>query len=368
MLLKGIRCLLLIVISLTLSGCLGIYEMKHQSFITAIGIDRTDEDKIKVAVMELSSKGSTANGESEVEKIMGNVTARVVSSTCEFFPHCIEKLKDQLTGRFIMDKVEFLILNEKIVAEGIERYIHYLLQLGQLEQTVNIFSTEQSIDQFLSNESGAMISELIKSIEFHPALYPNTLWQLAPLLYSDLESGAISTLSIIKKQPDIGNIPPQSEINVTGLDLLKKDKLGLHLTEEEAKTATLFFKKDLQTTTFMFAKERYAFRIRKHKIDVSVSEKEADARIYLEGWVLHEEKEETQNPELLQSIEETIAHEMKQKLDDILQRSQQEGVDLLGIGERLRQKNHDVSNWSEKIREFPITIHVDIEILAGYGI
>lgn len=362
-------CLFIVVFSsFFLTGCLGIYEMKHQSFITAMGIDRTDDDKIKVAVMELSSKGNSSDGGAEVEKIMGNVTARVISSTCTFFPHCIEKLKDQLTGRFIMDKVEFLILNEKIVAEGIERYIHYLLQLGQLEQTVNIFSTEQTIDRFLSNESGEMISDLIKSIEFHPALYPNTLWQLAPRLYTDLHSGAISTISIIKKQADLGNIPPQSEINVTGIDLLIKDKLALHLSEEEAMVATLFFKRNLQTTTFMFEEERYAFRIRHHKIDVDTTSKGADVTISLEGWVLHEEKEETQNPDVLQSIEETIAKEMKGKLDDVLTKSKKAGVDLLGIGEKLRQKNEDVTNWGEKIREFPVEIDVKIDILAGYGI
>jgi hypothetical protein len=54
-------------------------------------------------------------------------------------------------------------------------------------------------------------------------------------------------------------------------------------------------------------------------------------------------------------------------LRNIIDRTQEQGIDFLGVGEKFRQQNWTATEWEKKLKTLKFAIHVDIQILSGIG-
>lgn len=67
----------------------------------------------------------------------------------------------------------------------------------------------------------------------------------------------------------------------------------------------------------------------------------------------------------VKQLEKSGAEYLTEKIIEILKKNTKEGIDVIGIGEKFRQRGWDTSNWQQRIQELPIDIQVDLHILDG---
>lgn len=344
-----------------LTSCTGKFGMKHQSFVTAMGIEIQDEAVIEVSILDLPSepKQSSSNEGEENEDMM---RSRILSEQCEVFSACMERLRSNLSGRFIMDKIEYIVFHETVLQLGLVDMMEYLFHIGNVEQTVKLFSTTQPIHTFLTNEGGITLTGVMDGMQFNPSLIPVEMWEFAPLLYTNLQHGMFSSLSIVEDDSDEGL---EETLHVEGIDFLHKDKVVMKLPLQDVEWVHLFFKQKKYDLMYILENDKLAYRIRRHRVQFKVTEERVDIHIYIKGWLMTNNKDILDNNERLES---NISKQMEQKLQQIIDETKLAGVDFIGIGEKFRTKNYPTQNWHDKIKKLPIHVHVNTKVLSGYGV
>lgn len=340
--------------SIVLPGCMDNYEMKHQSFIAAIGLDRTEDNHIKVSLLELLFDTNQQEDSGQSGQGDQSNNAKVISATCTFFPECMNRLQNQLSGRLNLNQTQYILFGKKILESGVKSYIDYFYHIAQMEQTVKVFATDQNMDEFLQNDKGKLLNRLIGGIEFHPFVFNVEMWEFAPKIYTQLRSAVVSSLVIR------GN-----SLNSNEIYLLKESKLGMKLPVDDALLVHLLIEDKANDITLTFQEQNIAYQIRKYSVNMQVTPQSVDLYVRINGWILNNHNEKVQGS--LNDLEGTISKEISNRMRLIMDKAQSKGVDFLGIGERFRQKNWDSSKWKERLKELNINIHVDAKVLSGKG-
>lgn len=350
--------LLLVAVLLLLSGCVGVYEIKHQSFITAMAIQlEEEENRIKVSVLELVTEPLDTVSENS-EQSTGNVRSRIITVTCKQFPDCMERIRASLSTRFVLDKMKFIIFHETILEHGIKEIMEYFFQIGIVELTAVLFSTTQDGEEFLQNEGGTTLTRVISGRQFHPDLFPVNIWEFAPWIYSDLKSNVLTSLSVIKQEDE----QMEEMLQIEGLNFLRKDKLAFSLPQEDKRWIHLFFNKNKRDLTYLLKDESLVFKVRKQWIKMDVTKKRVKLNVKVVGWLLVDEED----PDI-DTLEREVEKEMEEKLQRIIDETKANGVDIVGIGEKFRVKNWDTKDWDEKLKQLDIVVEVDAQVLSGFG-
>lgn len=348
---------IIIAVLMFVAGCDNIYEMKHQSYITAMGIDLIEDNKIHVSLLKLSIGPSTHQESNGNDQQNQPINIKVIDASCTIFPNCFDQLRSELSGRLTLDKVRYILLGKGLLESGVKPYFDYFSHIGQLEQTVKLFSTDQKITDFLHNDNGEIMNRLIGSIQSHPHIFDVEMWQFSPKIYSELHSPIISMLSIKEK-----------EIQSNNIHLLKGDSFGINLSSEEAKLLHLLVGNKVRELTFMLLDDNIAFNVRKYSVNMKISPKIVDVHVYTKGWGFIEDTKDNQAPHFNNfNLEKNIAKEIKNELQSIINHTQSKGIDFLGIGEKFRQKNWDTSNWDAQLKELDIRVHTKVKLMSGYG-
>src|SRR5690606_31970339 len=105
--------------------------------------------------------------------------------------------------------------------------------------------TDQQITDFLKNDRGTIVSQLIGSIQFHSSVFNVEMWQFAPKLYTKHKSAVLSEIAI-----------QNDELQANGIYLLKEDKLAMHLSADEGKLIHLLIKDKVRDLNIMLQKEQ----------------------------------------------------------------------------------------------------------------
>lgn len=351
---------MLTIVVFLISGCVGVYEIKHQSFITAMAIQLEEDQTLKVSVLELLTEPLDINAE-ESDEASGNLRNRIITVTCKQFPNCMEQIREKLSTRFVLDKMKFIVFHESILEAGVENILDYFFQVGIVELTAFLFSTTQDIEQFLANEGGSTLTRVISGRQFHPDIFPVTIWEFSPWLDSHLKSNLLTSLSVQKEEDEQLD---QEILQMEGLHFLQKDKLAYSLPASDQRWIHLFFNKNKLDLTYLLNEDHLVFKVRKQRIKVEVTKEMVDVNISVVGWVLIDQDDIDAK---VQTLENLVEKEMEAKLQKIIDETKANGVDVLGIGEKFRVKNWETKNWNEKIKEIDIRVNVDAQILSGFG-
>lgn len=337
-----------------LAGCTDIHEMKYQSFITAIGLDRTDEHDIKVSILKLlfdqQSQGLSASDESSRQNQAS--ISKVVSVGCSYFPDCMERIRHQLSGRMTLDQVHYVLFGEKLLQSGVKPYIDYFYHIGEMEQTVKFFGTDQDVEAFMKKDEGMLVHRLIGGLQVHPSVFDVEMWEFAPKINTALSSAYLSLMKI-----------DDDQLFADGLYLMKEDKLGMKLSLEDAFLLQFINGERVDELTFVFPDEQLAFQVHNYRMKLRVTPRTADVYVRATGWVIG--GREYQSRTVLDGQDEFLAGKIEDRLEQVLATAHAKGIDYLGIGEKFRQKNWDTSDWQSQLENLNVNVHADIIILSG---
>jgi len=340
--------------SIVLPGCTDVYEMKHQSFIAAIGLDRTEDNFIKASLLELLFENDQQGNNGQSGQGDHFHDTKLISATCTFFPDCMNHLQKQLTGKMNLNQTQYILFGKKLLESGVQPYIEYFYHIAQMEPTVKVFATEQDLDEFLRNDKGMLLNRLIGGIESHPFVFDVEMWEFAPNVYTQLKSAVISSMVI-----------RDNTLHSNGIFLLKESKLGMKLPADEALLLHLLIEDKANEVTLTFQEQKIAYQVRKYRVNKQVTPQSVDLFVRTNGWILSSRDENTWHS--LNELEGNISKEISNRLRLIMEKTQAKGVDFLGIGERFRQKNWDTSKWTDRYKKLDINIHVNAKVLSGKG-
>jgi hypothetical protein len=223
-----------------LSGCTDVNEMRHQSFITAIGLERLDDNHIELAIQELPFDRPQQDGDEEGSQGGKSGNTKVIVASCAFFPECINLLHSKLSGRLTFNKVEYILLGEKLLKSGVAPYIDYFYQMAEMDETVRMFATNQDVREFLKNDKGMFLHRFIEGVNFRPNYIDVKMWEFSPKIYTTLHSAVLSSIAI--RNDELSN----------GIFMLHEDRLRVRLSAEDELLVQMLLKKKINEITLTF--------------------------------------------------------------------------------------------------------------------
>ncbi|QGQ99851.1 Ger(x)C family spore germination protein [Paenibacillus psychroresistens] len=360
----GISCCLLIWTTVVCTSCMDIIELRSEAFLIGMGIDTGDSaDELQVSVIEVllspsqSSEGAeAAGGTMSKGKSGGGGQYRVITSNGDSMADCLRDIRLKLQKKLVLSKISYIVFSEAAARKGIKKEIDFLARASDFDQTAHLFVSEGKAADLLQKDQGKLLDFTTKGYSFLPAYLASEFWRVGVrMLNNGLESAALNRININ------GDI-----LIFEGESYLLQDKLAYSLSTRDSKFTNILLNKKsgglyisaydpAQTTLEISHLARKTKYERKH---VQLSYK-------LRAWVIESGvRKEIQNKA---EIEQAAAKRIQKKLQQLLQETKELGIDMLGIGEKFRQRNWNTTDWHEQIKKLDIGVEVKVEILSGSG-
>mgnify|MGYP002623479708 CR=1 FL=1 len=224
-----------------------------------------------------------------------------------------------------LDQVHYVLFGEDLLRSGVKPYVDYFYHLGEMEQTVNFFATNQDVEAFMQADGGRLVNRLIGGLQVHPSVFDVEMWEFSPKIHTSLASAFLSMMMI-----------ENGKLYANGIYLLKEDKLGMKLPMDDAFMLKLINKKRSDELTFVFPGEEIAFQVHRYGWKLRVKPQSADVYVHAAGWVIGGRNKG--NRTVLSGQDQLIARKIEDNLERILRKAHAQGIDYLGIGEKFRQK------------------------------
>ncbi|MEX1030939.1 MAG: Ger(x)C family spore germination C-terminal domain-containing protein [Paenibacillaceae bacterium] len=334
---------------LMLTGCWDIQEIKDQSFIIGVGVDKVG-DEIEVSLLEVLTSASPL-GEEE-KTVSGFANTRVISTKGPTMNYCIEVLRSEMNKRVNASKIRFVVFSEELLKAGIIEHMDYLLRHYEIDKVTYVIATRPSAKELLTKEKGTLFP-FLNVEKYSPLLHTIKLWELIPQLYT-IQEGAV--LPLIRMDKD--------RIKIIGASLLQLDKQQFVVDKDKVRWINILHEKNIRRMRIMF-KDKLAFEIRKVRFKLHVEQGKVVVKLKMNGWII-----QSKIPNTLQKskqLEGQLSEFMNNEIEEVLNESKNQGVDLLSIGEKFRQKEWDTSDWDNKLKELNFEVESEIKILSGFG-
>lgn len=345
-----IICCECVLLTLLLSGCWDVQELKDSAFIIGMGIDVHDKG-IELSLLEVMTD-PLAEGEGQGSTVSGNANTRVVSASGPTIAHCIEILRGEMEKRISLSKIRFIAFNEDVLKKGIRHHMNFVIRHNEVDKVSYVVATKQSARELLKGEKG-MLYPFLKIERQSPLLHTVKTWEMVPQLLTEREGTIMPLIQL-----------GEDKIENLGASLLSLEKQVLTVNPEMVRSINILRDRNVKKTKWIIGDE-LAFEFRRVRTKWHVERNRVVIRVKLNGWII---QSKTLDP-LKKRVnwEHRLAMVIAKDLKKVLQLTQEHGVDILGVGEKFRQKNWDTSNWSERFKELTFDIEVDVKILSGYG-
>ncbi|MCM3706445.1 MULTISPECIES: Ger(x)C family spore germination protein [Cytobacillus] len=146
---KILLIMMIIGLLLGLTGCWGRKDIQGQVYVTAVGIDYT-EDEFTVYLQALNFGNIAKQEGASSIKAVPNTIAKAKGKTIQ---SAISKVERKSAYPLFFGHVETIILSENALKEQLKSVIEYIGQDHFLRYNSNFFGTKQSMKDILNSES-----------------------------------------------------------------------------------------------------------------------------------------------------------------------------------------------------------------------
>lgn len=365
------------------SGCWNYREIDETSFPVALGLDRGKGNQITLSVQlplpAVAGGGQGGGGNGGQQAGMKN--SEVVSVEAPTISDGLDLINSFVEKPVVLKHVKAIIFSEELAREGMNNWLEYFVRNLQLRRVTTLVITngvsaksllEKSQPILLQNP--AKIWELYIAVQGKTAIIPvSTLLSFYNAMRSPGES-PVAMLAGITTGPGggkgdqkdsgdketgflAGQIPREGggKLEVMGSAVFKGDKLVGKLTGSETKLAHILrgeFKETAYSIRDPGAEDhRVSLRLiqeRKPEVKVNMREGRAEisAKVFLNLEIMAVESGISyENPRLTPVLEQAIARELEEKLQQLVYRTQVDfGTDIFHFAQHAR---HLVATWGE---------------------
>lgn len=356
---------LLVFTMITCTGCMDIIELRSEAFLIGIGIDTTNsEQEIQVSVVEVllsaaqgnSSDGVAGGGKGAAGSKTNNGQYRIISSRGLSIADCLRDIRMKLQKKLILSKVSYVVFSEAAARKGIKKEFDFFVRVSDFDQTAHLFISQGKAEDLLKKDQGRLLDFTTKGYSFLPVYIASEFWKVGVKMQNKgLESATINRI-------DINN----DILSFEGESYMLEDKLAYNVEKKYSKfvnillnvanTGVLINVLDPAETTLEISHvDRKTSYLRDCiKLDYKIR-----------AWVI--ESGEHRQKQDRSAIEQAAAQRIKERVGSLLKDTSELGIDMLGIGEKFRQRDWNTADWQQQIKKLKTEINVKVEILSGSG-
>lgn len=398
---RGSTLLLLIVISLSLTGCWSSHEINELAIINVMGVDRNNAGDFEVSILTLRpdtlyARGGTAGGGGGG---IANSPFLVTTTTGKSLYDAMQKFSSVLAKRMYWAHMQVVVFGEDVAREGIEPVMDMLKRHDEFRPNVRVLFTKGNAKDILmlqpklENTLGSEIYKIIEYGRFNSTPIVSDVAEFMNDLSSDtkdVSTGEISIASnegikvesltqeqkqMMKQRKKDQQDPPG--LSIRGLAVFKEGRLIGWLNHEEARGVSWLRGREQDGVVVLACPGKNKGTI---SIEITESESQLTPRIVegipdmkvhisVNGTVreitcpdVHLESDQ------IERINRQLEQSIKQEITPVLNKVQKNWQsDIFGFGEAIYHtypKNWEVlaPHWRDRwLRE----MNVNVEIIAN---
>ncbi|UED82466.1 Ger(x)C family spore germination protein [Lysinibacillus sp. CD3-6] len=373
--------LLLLILTLLLSGCWSKRELNELAIVVALGIDKIDDEyEISIQVVdpsEISSK-QPSSGRSPV------VTYHAKGKSVF---EAIRRMTTLTPRKPYFSHLQIVVIGQKLAEEGLNEPLDFIARDHEFRNDFDVVmsyqTTAKEVLNVLTPIEKMPANKLLNSIKVSEKSWGSTLTvntdELLNTLSSKEKSAVLSAVEI-EGDPKLGidqtnveRIKTPVILKYSGIAVFKEDKL-LGLLSEEESIYFNFLNNKIESTVVVLAcpdKGDLTTEITQSKAKIKGIFEKGTPKISIKINVTQNIGEVncainlTQNKtiEYIDKLTEDQIKEQTEKTLNIIQKSYK--LDILGFGEALRRENP--KKWKEMQKEWStiypeITVDIDVTV------
>lgn len=372
---KHFKIFIIILMSLTLSGCWDKVEINDRAFITAIGMDineQAESEREKSRIQQRYLITYVFPNFQSIGKNSGDEEEFKISEVGRNLAETSQEITTRTNLSIFLGHLKIIVLGEDVVKNG-----------GTFEEILDGFERDQNvgrkvviliaegkakdvleIEPIVESATGRYITRFIEAKSRSARYNPETL---GDILYNIHYNGNALIAKVTAGK---------DEIKIAGAAVIKNNELVGWLDEIENRSI-LFTKQniELEVITVVHDDLSVPYAVTGSKPTMSVIKDEGNLKvnfdIEVEGYI-KEYKLETGNDlmdnEILVSIEEEVKKEIEKEISMAIEKVQKDfKVDVLGVGRHLERYEPDLwedikGEWEELFPNIDIQVTVEAKI------
>lgn len=378
--------LILLFITINISGCWSKKELNEIAIILGTGVDYTKDNKIQLTYQlarpAAFGGGGTGGGPGGGAAINQNITW-IVSATGDTVFDAQSRLSQQIPRHLYLGHNVVLILGERLCRHGVLDVINFFHRQPLSRGTVWIMATPQEAKKVLESHSELQMTSA-QAIGFLARLRTGYVLRFRDFS-QDLASRGINpvlTRVELKRQgvaqgPGLEKIHHHQEIVITGAAIFKEDKLIGWLDCQETQ-GLRWLKGDIHKMGIIIPSPIYpdkniSLEVIKGNTKIEPVYQKGKVKFYLgikaEIDVIEQQDEEDfTRPEMIKAVENITATKIRQRVKISLDKVRGEyKVDSFGFGEAFHRKHKKEwsklkNRWDEEFANAQVYLTVKVKL------
>lgn len=379
---------IIIILSLTLiSGCWDHRDVTEVSIITAMGIDKTPDGKIKITVeipkpIELVNPTGGAGTGTEAKR-----SAVLYSSTGDTIFEAIRNTLNTINKKLLWAKLELLIIDENLAKDGIIKEIDLIERDPEVDVTaLMLIAKGTTAEEVLSFESEV---QKIPSIHIKRLIENNRKGlgtaneiRVVDFIRDLSRPGKKSTLIPTVQMDNTGErVTETNNIVVEGTAVLKEGRLVGTLTPYQTK-GWLITDNKAGSSVFSISlpsneSKKIVFEMDRSKTKKKLVLKNGKVKMSLDIKVIgdigeSQESIDLTQREVIEQIKKKVEEAIKKEIESAISIAQELGADIFCFGE-IYHRQYAVewkkaeTEWEDLFSQSPIDVTVEVKIeRSGY--
>lgn len=226
---KFLCTILLILLSLCLSGCWNYVGLNEIVIVTGIAVDKNDETKQYHLTFEIIDLMESSNQE--------GIKTKIIESDGKTIFDAVRNCKKKISSKLYFGDTQVVVVSETIAKEdGLLVITNFFLKDAEPRETISLVISQESTAKQIIEKKGT--SESINSYEIKEILHKD-----AKVTASTMNTELYEVFNILNAKGVSAVVPSfhitinhgQSAAEANGIALFKKDKMLGYLTAEESK-------------------------------------------------------------------------------------------------------------------------------------
>jgi spore germination protein KC len=372
---KSILISVMVVITISLTGCWDSIELNERNFISAIGVDKGDDNgKITVTYQSVVPEGMpTASKSGGEEK-----PVEAISVSAYSMHEALTKYSQRVDKRPNFQQNRAIIIGEDAAREGVARFLNDIHRNPEYNpRAIVVVCKGMASDIIMRQDKGKKISsfyltQLIESSSTISNVPKVDIGTFMMRLANKVTSPVATQIEVVKDKSDIIN-----NIGYNGSAVFKKDRLAGWLNMHETSGLmwiTNNFKNGIIVSGHQDEVRRnISLQLINSKTKIEPELKDGKITIFIDikGEGQLRDNDGTtglDTPEGIKSFESRFEAEVKNEVEACLKKVQNEyKTDVLGFGNRIHQKyprewKSIEGNWEYIYPDIKVEINVKLKL------
>ncbi|ARF18777.1 Ger(x)C family spore germination protein [Sporosarcina ureae] len=372
--------LVLLVLTLFLSGCWDRRELNELGITMALGIDKVkNEYQVSAQVIVPSEVSLNAS--------LGRSAVTLYQASGETVYEAFRKMTKNSPRKIYAGHLRILVIGEELAKEGISESLDLLARDWELRSDFYVVVAEDLAASEVLNVTTAIESipanKMFNALKTSERNWAGTegiiLDDLLTNLTSDGKEAILTGIKVIgdkeigSSKQNVESITPSTRLQYDGLAVFKEDQLVGWLTEEESRGYSDITNNVHKTVTAIPCPKEGQIAIEvldfntSMKGSINKGEPEVDLHIQVKGNVGEVQCSiDLTKPETMNELQRIYEKEVKELIEQTIHSVQnQYQSDIFGFGEAIRRSNPKEwkkmkKHWDEKFTN--LTVHVQVEM------